>query len=199
MRRVIRSKRVLGAGILLPLLAVIAITGMARPGVSPTAQTASTPWSAPHDPAQAGWRPLTRTEAERLLAGPVDTVHGQRVRLPENRPVLFMAWWCPYCHKTLTTLRLSPVLSHLSVVSIWVTAGHVEPPIRNAADAARVTEAALHRIGVHIPLSHLYLAMPSSPVNREIQGIPMVMTPYRGVWYQAAGAPQKTSDWTPYL
>lgn len=187
----------LAAAVWVAGIGLVGVMGMANPDKVPVTRVQRMAGQA--NPKRAGWTGMSAAQAQTLLAGPVETAGGKTVRLPSTRPVLFMAWWCPYCHEALTRLRLSPVLQHLSVVSMWLTAGNPQPPIGNAAAAWTVTERALHRLGVTIPASHLYLAMPDSPINREIRGIPMVMTPYRGAWYQTQGAPAQAADWTPYL
>lgn len=115
--------------------------------------------------------PVVAPLAHAVEKDKVYTVTGKLVTLPQNRPDLFTAWWCPHCHTALGQLKAEHDLGKFNLISIYVNSNTPEP-VTTWKQAFALTEGALHKIGVSIPVSHIYIAMPDSPLNTQIKGVP---------------------------
>jgi hypothetical protein len=138
--------------------------------------------------------PVTTKLAHAVMVDKVYTTTGKLVSLPRNRPDLFTAWWCPHCHAALGQLKTEHDLGKFNLVSIYVN-GDTSKPVTTWKRAFTLTEGALRKIGVSIPASHIYLAMPNSPINTQIKGVPTLWEfSKRGV-RQLVGTPSAASVW----
>jgi hypothetical protein len=138
--------------------------------------------------------PVTTKLAHAVMADKVYTSTGKLVSLPRNRPDLFTAWWCPHCHAALLQLKTEHDLNKFNLVSIYVY-GDTTKPVTTWKRAFALTEDALRKIGVSIPASHIYLAMPDSSLNTQIKGVPALWEfSKRGV-RELVGTPSTASVW----
>ena len=137
---------------------------------------------------------VTASLAHAVEKDKVYTATGKLVSLPRNRPDLFTAWWCPHCHAALSQLKAEHDLNKFNLVSIYVN-GDTSKPVTRWKQALALTETALHKIGVTIPLNHIYLAMPNSPINAQIHGVPTLWEFSNHGVREMVGTPSNASVW----
>ena len=125
----------------------------------------------------------------------VYTSTGKLVTLPTNQPDLFAAWWCPHCHEALKQLKVDGDIGKFNLVSIYVN-GDTTKPVKTWKQALALTEKSLHQLGVKVPISHIYLAMPNSPINRQISGVPTLWKFAKGKQAkELVGTPSTANVW----
>ena len=124
----------------------------------------------------------------------VYTSTGKLVKLPQNRPDLFAAWWCPHCHDALGQIKADGKLGKFNLISIYVD-GNTSSPVTSWKQALTLTETALHKIDVNIPMDHIYLVMPDSPINTEIKGVPTLLKFDGRSVQEMVGAPIGANVW----
>ncbi|MHB1683262.1 MAG: hypothetical protein ACYCYO_10675 [Bacilli bacterium] len=140
------------------------------------------------------WRELERATYENAT--------GRRMSLPRNRPVLFFAWWCPWCHRELATLQRYGDLRRITLVSLYLNApekGNKPVVIRDIQDGVRVTEMGLQQAGVHVPPNHVLYVMPNNPLNKIIAGVPVWVERTAFGWYVLNGTPGESAVWPSVL
>ena len=138
--------------------------------------------------------PVAATLAHAVEKDKVYSSTGKLVSLPRNRPDLFTAWWCPHCHAALGQLKAERDLGKFNLVSIYVN-GDTTKPVTTWKRAFALTEGALRKIDVSIPVSHIYLAMPNSPLNTQIKGVPTLWEFNQRGAQAFVGTPSTASVW----
>ena len=125
----------------------------------------------------------------------VYTSTGKLVTLPTNQPDFFAAWWCPHCHEALKQLKVDHKLGTFDLISIYVN-GDTTKPVKTWKQALALTERSLRQLGVKVPISHIYLALPNSPINRQISGVPTLWKFAKGKQAkELVGTPSTASVW----
>ncbi len=138
--------------------------------------------------------PVAVTLARVVEADKVYTASGKLVMLPRNRPDMFAAWWCPHCHAALLQLKADNELGKVNLISIYVS-GDTSKPVTTWKRARALTEDALHQLGVNIPASHIFLAMPNSPINTQIRGVPTLWKFGKHGVSEMVGTPSGQATW----
>ena len=126
-----------------------------------------------------------------------DTVYnskGKVVKLPTSTPVLFAAWWCPHCHEALQQIKTDHDLNKINVVSVYIN-GDTTKPVTTWRQALTLTEKGLREAGVSIPLSHLFVTLPTNRVNRQITGVPQLWKFSGKQAHSMIGTPNSASVW----
>ncbi|MHB1681292.1 MAG: TlpA family protein disulfide reductase [Bacilli bacterium] len=134
----------------------------------------------------------------RVLSSRVWTAQGRLVAMPQDKPIVFFAWWCPHCHEALLQLKARGLLHRFTFVSVWIN--DVTPKggdVTSAKQAKLTTERALHAIGVSLP--NVYLAPPASSVNSLLTGVPTVLIKTTHGWREMQGTPSKAAVWNALL
>lgn len=123
---------------------------------------------------------------------------GKRVKVPSNRPELFIAWWCPHCHQALQQLKKERLLNQFNFVSVWPDE-FGKYPVKSLRQVRVKTLDALHSLGISIPPLHLYFTLPTSPVNYEIYETPTFLRKVPKGYLYAQGTPLHAAVWKSYL
>ncbi len=118
-------------------------------------------------------QPAALSLTKSLEGDKVYNAKGKVVKLPTSIPVLFAAWWCPHCHEALKQIKTDHDLSKINVVSIYAN-GDTTKPVTTWHQALALTEKGLREAGVSIPLSHLFITLPTNTVNHQINGVPQL-------------------------
>lgn len=128
----------------------------------------------------------------------VMNAQGQTVLLPENRPLLFFAWWCPHCHAALRELARTGELSKLTLISTYVNAGSIDGKpvvIGNFPEARLITNKSLATMHLHVQRDHLFYLMPGPAQNALAIGVPDFVEDTHVGLYAMNGAPSDGEIW----
>jgi len=123
------------------------------------------------------------------------------VTLTVNRPIVFMAYWCKYCHNALQQLKQKNELDKFNYVSMYLMGsepGGKPASISGFQDAVTLTQQSLASQGIGIPADHIFYAMPDSSVNTKINGVPTIIEKTDKGWYVLNGATDNPT-WTNIL
>ena len=122
--------------------------------------------------------------------------------LPRNRPVLYFAWWCPWCHRELAVLQRYGDLGRITLVSLYLNAsekGGKPVVIWDFQDGVRVTEVGFQQAGVYMPPNHVLYVMPNSPLNKIIAGVLVWIERTAFGRYVLNGTPGESAVWPSVL
>ena len=159
---------------------VIVLIGLSVTGIAATTQKANT------------------TLTSQVENDTVYTFNGARVLLPKNKPDLFVAWWCPHCHAALQQLKAEHDLDRFNLISVYAS-GDTSTPITSWRQVKALTSESLHQLNVSIPTDHIFLAMPSSPLNMQIQRVPTLWK-FRSTSVDTlVGTPANANVWSKWL
>lgn len=126
---------------------------------------------------------------------------GKAVTLPVNHPLIFMAYWCKYCHNALQQLKQNNELDKFNYVSMYLTGsepGGKPASVSGFQDAVKLTQQSLASRGISIPADHIFYAMPDSSLNTKVNGVPTILEKTDKGWYVLNGA-TNSPTWTSIL
>lgn len=154
---------------------------------------ANTTWNGLHE---ANMQLLTMT-----LHSKLEDSQGKTVTLAKlNKPIYFLAPWCPFCAKTDKLLIANHLMNHVQIVGVALNGGSMDLPFKsiqvsNSQQARAVFERDWNFYGIHWSISNLDFAMPGSFVDKAVQRFPLVLVPHNGHWYVQEGYNPSPQFW----
>ena len=148
------------------------------------------------------WRGLQEANSaflQTVFTTPVRNRYGKSVAVPQNKPILFSAPWCPYCNLTEHLLIGAGLMSKFTILGVALTGSELGQvparPANTVAQARMAFRLDWKHYGTHWPTRNILYALPSNPINKVIQTFPTLLIPHAGKWYLQVGYNPSPSYW----
>lgn len=145
---------------------------------------------------------LTAADAkwmEEVLATPVHNGRGDVVHVAPDKPLLVVAYWCPYCHKALQLLQQNHLLDEVQILAVFFNSsegGQKPVEVKSVGQAKTLMEQALKSAGVPVTMANDVLyALPSDGMDAQFQAVPDLLVPKQGTWYMLKGFVPDVRTW----
>ena len=146
-----------------------------------------------------GMLPVNPKWFQMMQKNGAENINNQRIKIPTNKPIIFAAYWCPYCHKTLQLLSKNHLLSKFTIVAVAFNGKEgkfaTNVNVNNGKKGAEVFQQSLNQIDVSIPANKMLYVMPTDKLNNNFEGFPTVLFPHNGKWYAVNGFINDINFW----
>lgn len=132
----------------------------------------------------------------------VHDANGKLVSMPTNRPVFFVAYWCPYCHNALSLLEKNNLLNKVQVVGVWFdrsASPSGEKPVTTVAEATTLMQEGFTQAKVSLSPNSVLYALPSEGLDNAVNAIPLLLVKKNGQWMELKGYTPDVSSWVDAL
>ncbi|WP_035462560.1 hypothetical protein [Alicyclobacillus macrosporangiidus] len=140
---------------------------------------------------------------EGILKTPVHDASGHVVRVSSDRPVLVVAYWCPYCHKALQLLSQNHLLDKVQILAVFFNSseGDQKPvQVTSVEQAKSLMAQSLKSAGVpESKANDMLYALPSDGMDSQIQAVPDLLVRKQGKWYVLKGFVPDVHTWQQVL
>lgn len=161
-----------------------ASTASTNPPVSGQTPTSTSPNLPGLTAADAKW-------VNGILSTPVHDSAGQVVHVSPDKPILVVAYWCPFCHKTLQLLEQNHLLDKVQILAMFFNGsegGQKPAQVTSVEQAKSLMAQALTSVGIpESKANDVLYALPSDGMDSQIQAVPDLLVPKQGKWYMLKG------------
>jgi thiol-disulfide isomerase/thioredoxin len=170
--------------------------GASTASANPSASSQTTPQTNPNLP---GLTAADTKWVNGILSTPVHDSAGQVAHVSPDKPILVVAYWCPYCHKALQLLEQNHLLDKVQILAVFFNSseGNQKPvQVTSIGQAKSLMAQALKSVGIpESKANDVLYALPSDGMDSQIQAVPDLLVQKQGTWYMLKGFVPDVRTW----
>lgn len=142
--------------------------------------------------------PVSQSEAHNFFHTKVHNAAGDMVTVSADRPVLMVASWCKWCHKTLQLLAAQHLLNHVQVVVVLdngAEVGQKPEVVKSVHQEQEIFEREMKKIHVNLPPADLLYSLPTDKFDKHVSAVPLLISHYNGKWQELKGYVPNPKIW----